>query len=62
MLVSVVFYFKDCVWKEIKEFLVSNLSYDIKFESDEDMVFRGWFELVCKFGLVFIEKLFYYLF
>jgi hypothetical protein len=56
MLASAVPYSKDRARKEIKEFLVSNLSHDIKFDSDEDMVFRGWFELVRKFGPVFIEK------
>ena len=56
MLASAVPYSKDRARKEIKEFLASNLSHDIKFESDEDMVFRGWFELVRKFGPVFIEK------
>lgn len=56
MLASAVPYPKARARKEIQDFLKENLNHDIEFESDEDMVFRGWFELVRQFGPVFIEK------
>lgn len=56
MLASAVPYPKARARKEIQDFLKENLNHDIEFESDDDMVFRGWFELVRQFGPVFIEK------
>ena len=56
MLASAVPYPKARARKEIQDFLKENLNHDIEFESDEDMVFSGWFELVRQFGPVFIEK------
>lgn len=56
MLASAVPYPKERARKEIRDFLKENLNHDIEFENDEDMVFRGWFELVRQFGPVFIEK------
>ena len=56
MLASAVPYDKDRARKELTEFLASNLPTNITFNTDEELVFNGWFELLKEFGPIFIEK------
>ncbi|AMJ86443.1 sulfotransferase [Alteromonas sp. Mac1] len=56
MLASAVPYEKKRAREELESFLASNLPRDITFTNDEDLVFRGWYELIKHFGPVFIEK------
>ncbi|MEQ3648108.1 sulfotransferase [Alteromonas sp.] len=56
MLESAVPYDKDIARKELTEFLASNLPTNITFNTDEELVFNGWFELLKEFGPIFIEK------
>jgi hypothetical protein len=56
MLASAVPYEKERAREELKYFLSNNLPSDITFTNDEDLVFRGWYELIRHFGPVFIEK------
>lgn len=56
MLASAVPYEEDRAREEIKTFLANNLTTAFIYETDEEMVFNGWFELIKQFGPVFIEK------
>lgn len=56
MLASAVPYDKDRARKELTEFLANNLPSNITFNTDEELVFNGWYELLKQFGPVFIEK------
>ena len=56
MLVSDVPYDKERARAELVEFLAINLSTEIKFNTDEELVFNGWYELIKQFGPIFIEK------
>jgi hypothetical protein len=56
MLASAVPYDKDKAREDLKFFLDTNLPAPVEFQSDEELVFDGWYELVKNFGPVFIEK------
>lgn len=56
MLASAVPYDKERARSELTEFLTDNLPASVTFNSDEELVFNGWYELIKKFGPVFIEK------
>ncbi|WP_339349131.1 sulfotransferase [uncultured Alteromonas sp.] len=56
MLASDVPYEKETARTELAGFLANNLSTEIKFNTDEELVFDGWYELIKQFGPVFIEK------
>jgi hypothetical protein len=56
MLASSVPYEKDRARSELKRFLDNNLLDPIDYNSDEEMIFNGWFALIKQFGPVFIEK------
>jgi hypothetical protein len=56
MLGSVIPYDEERARCEIKTFLEQNLTVPLVYETDEEMVFNGWYELIKEFGPVFIEK------
>jgi len=56
MLASAVPYDEERARSEIKAFLDNNLTQPLSYETDEEMIFNGWYELVKEFGPVFIEK------
>jgi hypothetical protein len=56
MLASAVPYEEIRARNEIKAFLEKNLTQPLSYETDEELVFNGWYALVQEFGPVFIEK------
>lgn len=56
MLASAVPYEKERARRELKRFLDTNLTPPLVYESDEEMVFNGWYALIKEYGPVFIEK------
>lgn len=56
MLASAVPYEKERAKRELKHFLDTNLNSPLVYNSDEEMIFNGWYALIKEFGPVFIEK------
>ena len=56
MLASSVPYTATRARAEIVEFLEQNLEFLPSHEDDRELIFRGWFEIIKKFGPSFIEK------
>lgn len=56
MLASSVPYSQDQALREIKAFLIENLGELPEHKDDRELIFKGWFMLIEKFGPVFIEK------
>tara|TARA_Y100000780_G_scaffold119253_1_gene107541 strand:- start:13353 stop:14240 length:888 start_codon:yes stop_codon:yes gene_type:complete len=56
MLASSVPYTATRARAEIVEFLEQNLGFLPSHEDDRELIFRGWFEIIKKFGPSFIEK------
>lgn len=56
MLKSAIPYNKNRARRELENFLNVNLGQDYTSYTDRDLVFKGWFDLINKFGPIFIEK------